>query len=589
MEAQTKQRGKLDGVGLAVIANRLEGIVRNMQNTLVRTGRSGVLNIAKDCSCCLMTAGDELLAMAESLPIHVIAGPGIQARSMRELYPELRRGDAFLHNSPYLGNSHAADFCILVPVIDDDGVHRFTVLAKAHQADCGNALPTTYSSSARDVYEEGALIFPCVKVQEDYEHREDIIRMCRTRIRVPEQWWGDHLAMLGAARIGEQRMLELGREIGWDELAAYAEQWLDYSEERMTAAIRELPAGRIEGDSTHDPSPELPDGIPIKVGIDIKSDEGRIEIDLRDNPDCLPSGFNLTEATSTSAALLGLFNSIDHTVPQNAGSARRVEVLLRENCCVGIPQLPASCSVATTNLTDRVGNAVQLAMAGLGEGVGMAEFGFSFPASVAVISGKDPRHDDAPFINQIILAWTGGAASPEADGWLTACSIGDGGAIMRDSVELDELRYPILIKRQELVADTEGAGRRRGTPAALLEYGPIGTKLEVMYGSDGCVHGPRGARGGLGGACAAQFKRDLDGELHPEEPFGHVILEPGEMIVSYSCGAGGYGPPTERDPERVAADVAEGLISPERAESVYRVALDASGAVDGNGTRRLRA
>lgn len=104
MAAETKQRSKLDGVGLAVIANRLEGIVRNMQNTLVRTGRSGVLNVAKDCSCCLMTAGDELLAMAESLPIHVIAGPGIQARSMRELYPELRRGDAFLHNSPYLGN-----------------------------------------------------------------------------------------------------------------------------------------------------------------------------------------------------------------------------------------------------------------------------------------------------------------------------------------------------------------------------------------------------------------------------------------------------------------------------------------------------
>ena len=46
MEAKAQER-RLDGVGLAVIANRFESIVRNMQNTLVRTGRSGMLNIAK--------------------------------------------------------------------------------------------------------------------------------------------------------------------------------------------------------------------------------------------------------------------------------------------------------------------------------------------------------------------------------------------------------------------------------------------------------------------------------------------------------------------------------------------------------------
>ncbi len=56
----------------------------------------------------------------------------------------LERGDAFLHNSPYHGNSHAADWCVVVPVVDDDGVHRYTVLAKAHLADCGNSIPTTY-------------------------------------------------------------------------------------------------------------------------------------------------------------------------------------------------------------------------------------------------------------------------------------------------------------------------------------------------------------------------------------------------------------------------------------------------------------
>ena len=121
---------------------------------------------------------------------------------MKEFHPVLKRGDAFLHNSPYHGNSHAADHTILIPVIDDDGVHRFTVLTKAHQADCGNALPTTYMGAAVDVYAEGALIFPAVKVQEDYRDIEDIVRMCEMRIRVPEPVEG---RLSGDGRFGADR------------------------------------------------------------------------------------------------------------------------------------------------------------------------------------------------------------------------------------------------------------------------------------------------------------------------------------------------------------------------------------------------
>ena len=56
-------------------------------------------------------------------------------------HPELKRGDAFLHNSPYEGNSHAADHCLIVPVIDDDGVHRFFVLAKVTAEDDTQTIP----------------------------------------------------------------------------------------------------------------------------------------------------------------------------------------------------------------------------------------------------------------------------------------------------------------------------------------------------------------------------------------------------------------------------------------------------------------
>ena len=94
-------------------------------------------------------------------------------------------------------------------------------VAHAVQAIRGAPHPRTYHGTARDVYEEGALIFPAVKVQEDYRTIEDIVRMCEMRIRVPKQWKGDFLAMLGAARIGEREILELAAEIGWDQLDAF--------------------------------------------------------------------------------------------------------------------------------------------------------------------------------------------------------------------------------------------------------------------------------------------------------------------------------------------------------------------------------
>ena len=77
----------VDGVELAVLSNRFEGAVLSMMNTLLRTSRSGVINNGRDFSCCVLTADDELLAMAESQPIHVLAGPDLMAQAMKRVPP----------------------------------------------------------------------------------------------------------------------------------------------------------------------------------------------------------------------------------------------------------------------------------------------------------------------------------------------------------------------------------------------------------------------------------------------------------------------------------------------------------------------
>jgi N-methylhydantoinase B len=179
---ETIEERATDPILLAVMANRLDGICREMTNTLLRSARSAVINMARDFSCSIVSADNLLLAAAEGLPVHVI-GSEFLAEAMTELHGhDLREGDAFLHNDPYLGNTHSADHAILVPVFVG-GEHVFTAVAKAHQADAGNQLPTTYVPTAKDVYDEGALNFPCVRVQRDYQTNDDIIRMCQRRIR----------------------------------------------------------------------------------------------------------------------------------------------------------------------------------------------------------------------------------------------------------------------------------------------------------------------------------------------------------------------------------------------------------------------
>ena len=350
-EMPTRADTRPDGVRLAILQRRFEGVTRKMANTLLRTARSGVINTARDFSCALLTADCELLTAAESYPIHVIGGADLMARAMLDMHPDPRPGDAFLHNSPYHGNSHAADHTILVPVFDDDGVHRFTVLAKAHQADCGNALPTTYMGQARDVYAEGALIFPAVRVQRDYADIADIINMCMMRIRVPDQWRGDYLAMVGAARIGEREIVRMGREVGWDTLSTHASAWFDVCEAEMAKTISTLTAGRARATSVHDPVPGTPpEGIPATADVTIDPAAGRITIDMRDNIDTLPVGLNLSHACARTAAMVGVFNSLPVAMEPNAGSLRRIDVHLREGCVVGIPRHPTSTSVATTAL-----------------------------------------------------------------------------------------------------------------------------------------------------------------------------------------------------------------------------------------------
>jgi len=589
--AEAISNGSVDPVMMSVLSNRLDGIVREMSNTLLKAARSTVIAIARDFSCAIVTYDNQLLAAAEGLPIHIF-GADLMCEAMTRLHPGLAEGDAFIHNDPYLGGSHAADQTILVPVFIE-GKHLFTVCVKAHQADIGNSIPTTYHLTARDVYEEGAVIFPCMKLQSQGKMIEDVIRLGMTRIRVPQQWYGDLLAAVGSARIGEKRLKALCEKYSRASIKHFISAWFDYSEQRAIQAIAALPAGTVENEAALDPFPPvIEDPIPVRVKVTVDPVQGRITVDLRDNIDCLPCGLNQSEACAISSAMIGIFNCLDPDLPQNAGSFRRLRVLLRDGAIVGKVKHPFSASVATTAISDYLVSTTQSAIAKLGYGYGISDISAGGSYGAAVVSGRDSRYDNEPYVNQLCLFVGGGPASAHADGWATYAEPVVNGLIYRDSIELDELKHPLLIDHLRLVPDSGGAGYRRGGLALDIEYGPRQDPITLVGCSSGVIPG-KGVHGGHPGRLGVCRYKKNDG-TPSQLPYPMLMLQPGETVSTIESSGGGYGYPHLREPERVLNDVLSSAVTVDAAYEIYQVVLvgrieDESLAVDITATDQLRA
>jgi len=63
---------------------------------------------------------------------------------------------------------------------------------------------------------------------------------------------------------------------------------------------------------------------------------------------------------------------------------------------------------------------------------------------------------------------------------------------------------------------------------------------------------------------------------------------PGDVIVCYNTGGGGYGDPLERDPASVQEDVVEGKISENAALDIYGVVINSANELDLSRTRLQR-
>jgi N-methylhydantoinase B len=109
-------------------------------------------------------------------------------------------------------------------------------------------------------------------------------------------------------------------------------------------------------------------------------------------------------------------------------------------------------------------------------------------------------------------------------------------------------------------------------------------EFAVNASFDRIANAPKGREGGLDGApgrVAQKSGRTLRTK-------GFQTIPDGERLILELPGGAGMGDPAARDPVLVAKDVRDGLVSPENARQLYRVAFDDDGTVNLKATQTLR-
>ena len=205
----------------------------------------------------------------------------------------------------------------------------------------------------------------------------------------------------------------------------------------------------------------------------------------------------------------------------------------------------------------------------------------AIPDAVPACSGGD--------INGIV--WWGvreGTGEPWADG--SPHPIGQGGHLRGDGasslihhaeaatrfspVEVWEARNPWLLEKVELAPDSGGPGRHRGGLGVDMFF----QLLEDSYATtvvERTKNAPWGLEGGLPGRPNGIALRTPDGLSEPLRGKNtRLLLRKGSTLELYNGGGGGYGPPSERDPSLVHADIAEGYITEAHARRYYPHAFE---------------
>ena len=566
----------LDPVTITVLERKLDGIAREMGIVMRRSARSPIFSESHDFSCFSTDARGRLISVAEGSPIHT-GGGGFAVRALLDYWgTDIHPGDVFLSNDPYVaGGNHLPDWTVMYPIFVGDALVGFAC-NRAHQVDIGGGMPGTYNSNAVEVFDEGIRL-PPIKVYDRGTLRRDVWDLVALNTRAPTTVQGDVGAMIGSARIGARRLHDVVVEYGLDTTLAHLDGLLDYAERRMRHELRSIPDGAYVG--VAEMNNDVFSRRPVKVVVTVTVAGDAVTVDFTGTDPQMRAFKNSSLANTHAAVYMALLCVVDPFIPKNEGMLRPITVVAPRGTVVN-PEPPAPVTYATVFPAMQIIHACWQALGQVVPDRVSAGWGApSFPTTAGYASGE----------SYVVYHWggsPGAGAIKGRDGFDQLGSLITLGGLTLPNMELYERVYPVRFRRWELRTDGGGPGEFRGGTGVVYE---IETLRRAKWGFRGeGLYTPTGI-GMHGGQPGREARATLGGDGDAREAPQYAIEELDPIVFRLeSPGGGGWGDPRRRDPERVRADVVNGVVSVPAAREAFGVVLTEDLEVDEAATAACR-
>jgi len=558
--------GAVDPITLSVIYNRLLTINEEMGITMINTSISPIFAEAHDFSCAICDWDNRIVAQIDGVPSHTASAMESVKAVSAYFGEDINPGDVFVLNDPYSGGTHLPDLTIMKPIYYE-GELQFIAINRAHHGDVGGIDPGSYCPSATELFHEGIRITP-LRIYRDDEPIMDVIDMIRSNTRMPDELWVDTKAMIASCRVAEKRIIELLDKYGVEMTRRTIEDIHLYAERRMRKEIEALADGVYEGESFLDSDGHVDKPVRIKVTITIKGDEAFVDFDGSDDQ---VTGFINSPIANTATCVYVAFLTTVTTpdIPHNEGVYRPISITAREGSIVNA-QFPAAVVSCTLDTACAILEACWKALSQvLPDRVPAGWNRWNGP----VISGIDPRSEDF----YVMFGFNGFGGAGGMSGMDGRHYIGDGidlGGLIAPNIETNESDYPHLTEFNEFTTDSCGPGKYRGGCGAKYRIKLYDEEPNLVMMGDGRDYPPYGLFGGREGSPNMAYLNEGTPQQLLLKSKETVNLKSGDTFSSYPSGGGGWGEPSQRDPETVRMDVLNELVSPEVALSVYRVVLE---------------
>ena len=549
-----------DPVTLAVVQSGLIQVCNEMDLAFVRSAFSPVISEALDRSDGIYARGTGDLIAQGDLGLPVFVGTmQFSTQAVIAHAKDLKHGDVFIVNDPYLGGTHLMDVRFARPFFYQGELWCW-LANTGHWPDTGGAVPGGFSANATEVEQEG-LRLPPVKLYKEGVLDEEILSIILSNIRIADQRIGDIKAQAAALVVGERRLTELLDRYGADVVDDSIGELRSRAAEQMRAKIRTIPEGTYHGRSAVDSDGVIDEPLNIAMAVTRRGDT--LHFDMTGSSPPCQGPMNSVIATTKSSIYLAI-KHIFPEVPINAGTFEPLEITDPDGTFL-YARYPRPVSGCAAEVSQRIAEAVFDALA-----QAIPDDLFAAPAGSSgnfALGGFDPERNIAYVMYVISGGGYGGFKG--GDGLTNGCSTI--GISKTTPVEVMEQRYPVLFEEYSLHEGSGGAGEWRGgfgvNYRIRLRRGDARASMVMDHGRVG----PNGALGGeTGGVNCVVIERG-DGDYippHLSKDQG-IRLQAGEAVRVSTPGGGGYGDPGRRDHRLIARDVDQGYYTQEEAKRLF--------------------